>query len=368
VNILKKLNKCAIIGAGNAGYTLAAHLKLLGCKVSLYDIVDAQLKGAIDNDNTIILDGTIEVKGNAKIDLITKDLGAAIKDAELLICVTPAHTHKYVAKDLAKHLVTGQVILLHPGRTGGALEVQKILKDNKCEAEVVVVEAQTLLYACRKDGATVNVFGVKEKVTCAAIPKEKGHEFFELLEPFLPQFVPAPSIWSTSLENIGMLFHPTPTLMNLGRMESGKKFEYYHEGISPSIAQMIEKLDAERIKVAEALGVKTDSAKAWLERSYGAKGDTLYEALQNNPFYKGIMAPSFSSVDDKKGIRYVIEDVPSGLVPVSELAKKFGVETPAINTIIDLANIWFETDFRAKGRNLKQLGLSEMSLDEIKNL
>ena len=57
--------------------------------------------------------------------------------------------------------------------------------------------------------------------------------------------------------------------------------------------------------------------------------------------------------------------VPTGLVPVSVLGKKFGVKTPAIDTIINLADILFEADFRASGRNLAQLGLSQLSQEEI---
>ena len=72
-----------------------------------------------------------------------------------------------------------------------------------------------------------------------------------------------------------------------------------------------------------------------------------------------------ANIDDKKRLRYVIEDVPTGLVPVSELGKKFGVKTPAIDTIINLADILFEADFRASGRNLAQLGLSQLSQEEI---
>ena len=94
-------------------------------------------------------------------------------------------------------------------------------------------------------------------------------------------------------------------------------------------------------------------------------GKIFYEALQLADNYKGIAAPRLTSIEAKKGLRYVTEDVPAGLVPVSELGRKLGVETPAIDTIINLADILFEADFRASGRNLEQLGLHDLSLDEI---
>ena len=249
------------------------------------------------------------------------------------------------------------------------LRCVKILQEQGCQADVTVVESQTILYACRRDGATVNVFGTKQEVPCAGLPHTGLSHFIEIIQSVFPQFVAAEGgLWSTSLNNIGMLFHPTPTLLNLGRMESGQPFDYYIDGFSPSVAYLVEKLDTERLKVAEAMGVKLPSAVEWLESNYNAVGENLYKALQNNDSYQGIKAPVMADIEAKKGLRYVIEDVPSGLVPVSELGKKFGVETPAIDTIINLANIMFDADFRAKGRNLDQLGLKDMTPDEIRNL
>jgi len=361
------MTKYAIIGAGNAGLAMAAHLKQIGGEVSLYDVVETQLTPVIENDNTIIVTG-IDLGGSQKIDQVTMNLAEAVEGAELIICVTPAHTHKFVARDLAEHLVSGQILLLHPGRTGGVLEVHKVLQAQKCQADVLVMEAQTLLYAARKEGASVNLFGLKKQVSCAGLAQAENQRFFDLIQPHLPQFIPAPTLWHTSLHNIGMLFHPTPTLLNLGRMESGQPFEYYIDGFSPSIAALVEKLDAERLAVASAMGITVPSVMAWLESSYGVVGENLYEALQNADNYRGITAPHLASVEAKKGLRYVTEDVPTGLVPVSELGRKFGVETPAIDTIINLADILFEANFRAGGRHLEQLGLQDLSLDEIVKL
>jgi opine dehydrogenase len=190
--------------------------------------------------------------------------------------------------------------------------------------------------------------------------------FFELIAQVFPEFTEAPQgLWETSLDNIGMLFHPAPTLLNLGRMESQKPFDYYIDGFTPTVAALVEKLDAERLKVAEALGIKLPTVVEWVRNTYGVKGSNLYEALQNNEAYRGISAPVLADANAKKELRYVIEDVPSGLVPVSELGRKFGVATPAIDMVISLADTIFEADFRSSGRNLEQVGLADMDPDEI---
>jgi opine dehydrogenase len=312
------MTKFAIVGAGNAGLAMAAHLKQLGGHVSLYDVVEAQLTPIVENDNVITLTG-VALAGDYQIDQVTMNLAKAVDGADLIICVTPAHTHKFLARDLAAHLVSGQILLLHPGRTGGVLEGRHVLDAAECQADVLVMEAQTLLYAARKEGSVVNLFGLKQQVTCAGLPSDQNGRFFDLMKPLIPQFVPAQSIWHTSLHNIGMLFHPTPTLLNLGRMESGPSFEYYAEGFLPSIAALIEKLDAERLAVAAAMGVTLPTVVEWLASSYGVVAHNLYEAMQNADNYKGINAPRLTSIEAKMGLRYVTEDVPAGLVPVSEL-------------------------------------------------
>ena len=283
------MTKFAIIGAGNAGLAMAAHLKQVGGEVSLYDVVEAQLAPVIENNNVITVSG-VDLVGEYQIDQVTMNLAGAIEGAELIICVTPAHTHKFVARDLAARLVSGQILMLHPGRTEGALEVHKVLKEENCQTDILVIEAQTLLYAARKEGASVNLFGLKKQVSCAGLLQGESQRFFELIQPLIPQFVPAPTIWHTSLHNIGMLFHPTPTLLNLGRMEARQPFKYYTDGVSPTIAELIEKLDAERLAVAAAMGIAVPSVIEWLESSYGVVGENLYQALQSAPNYQGIAA------------------------------------------------------------------------------
>ena len=362
------MNSIAVIGAGNAGATLAAHVKLLGGRVSLYDAFPEAMETIVAAGNTIRVEGNLDVTGDARIDVVTESLPEAIAGAEIIICTTPAHVHKYVARDIAPHLRAEQVMVLNPGRTGGALEVRKVLAEHG-GPEVLVVETQTIAYACRKSGATVHVFGVKDAVPFAGLPAARIPDFTRQIQAVFANFVPAPGgLWQTSLGNIGMLFHPTPTLLNLGRMEHGDPFDYYIDGFSPSVAGLVEKLDTERLRVASAMDVDVPSALDWLKASYGTHGDRLYEALQNNKAYVGIRAPQIKSDQQKKGLRYVIEDVPTGLVPVAELAASFRVNVPTIQTMIDLAGAMFEMDFRATGRTLRQLGLDGMSPKAIKTI
>jgi opine dehydrogenase len=369
-------NKISIIGTGNAGPAFAFDAKLKGRTVALYDIADTQLKPIIDNNNRIkMVDNKDESKGEVTVDVVTRDLIEATKSAKLLICVTPAHTHKDVAKSLAPVLVDGQIVLLSPGAIGGVIEFRKVLKENGCTANVLLVESESIPYACRRSEYIVRLGGMKKELPCAGLstkeidlPTERMGEFFSLVQDVYPAFKPCEKgVWATSLNNMNMLFHPLPTLLNLARMETSKEpFLHYQEACSASICPLLEMMDKERLSLASAMGITgLPTAAEWLQRNYGASGSNLYEAFQSTEAYNTIKNQPLKNANDKLRLRYVVEDVPCALVPVSCLAKKFGVETPLIDLTIQLANLIYKTNFIDSGRNLKQLGLEDLSTSEI---
>jgi opine dehydrogenase len=63
--------------------------------------------------------------------------------------------------------------------------------------------------------------------------------------------------------------------------------------------------------------------------------------------------------------RQILEDVPTGLVPLVSLGALAGVQTPACRAVTDVCCLLLDRDFWAEGRNARNLGLEEMSVDEI---
>jgi len=217
-----------------------------------------------------------------------------------------------------------------------------------------------LIYACRKISSTkVVIYGVKKSLSVASFPAKNIERLMKVLNEAYPQFVPAINVLETSLNNIGAIFHPAPTILNSARIESGEKFDYYHEGITPVVATVLESIDRERLEVAKALKVKVQSAKEFLKESYGVEADSLYQAIQNNMAYKGVKAPT------KINIRYLTEDIPMSLVPIASIGHQLGVPTPNIDSIIKIGSTMLKTDFRKLGRTVDKLGLNNLSSTEI---
>jgi opine dehydrogenase len=349
-----------VIGAGNGGMAVAGYLSLAGFPTKLFNRTPERLDG-VRRYKGILVEGCI--KGFARLDAITSDISEAVADVDVIMVVIPAYGHRSLAKNLAPHLRDGQVVVLNPGRTLGAVEFEHILRTTGCKSNVVVAEAQTMLYASRCVGkARVMVHGIKSRVPLAALPAWQSERVLRMLNLAFPQFVIERDVLCTGLNNIGAVLHPVPTILNLARIDTGEKFEYYHEGISPKVAGLVEGIDCERLAVAKAFGVEAESTKEWLKDAYGAEGSTLFEAIQNNPGYKGILAPSALPT------RYITEDVPMSLVPISSLGRLVGISTPVMDSIITLASMLDGVDYRKEGRTLDRVGLGGMTVRDIYNL
>ena len=363
-NLLKKNSKdqkFCVLGAGHGGLAMAGHLAIKGFNVNLYNRGRNRIKPVIQRKG-IKVEG--EVKGFGKIELASTNIQECIKDVDVLMVVVPAYAHPFIAETCAPYLKENQVVILNPGRTGGALEFYNVLKQKKLKRFPFIAEAQTFLYASRALGpAHARIFSVKNSVPLATLPAYWIPGVLKIINRAFPQFIPGDNIFKTSFENIGAIFHPALTILNAGWIESTYgDFEYYIKGASHSVAQVLEKLDRERLDVAAALGIKVMSARAWLYTAYSAAGSNLHEAIQDNPGYLGIKAP------DRLHHRYVDEDVPMSLVPLASIGDMLKVETPTIKSIISLASIMRGIDFWKKGRTVQNLGIKGKTIKEIRLL
>ncbi|QXM05147.1 NAD/NADP octopine/nopaline dehydrogenase family protein [Crassaminicella indica] len=356
-NLFKEL-KFAVIGAGHGGQGIAGYLAYKGYKVNLYNRSIERIK-KIKQRGYIDLVG--DVVGRGILNLVTNSIEQAIKNVDVIMVVLPASAHKFIANNIAPFVTKDQYIVLNPGRTGGALEFKSIIARHNPLKEVCIVEAQTLLFACRAlEEGKVKIFSKKEEVKVAALPAVRNHEFINKINEVFPEFTPASSVLETSFNNVGALLHPIPTILNCARIENTKgDFRYYIDGITPAVAKIIEQVDEERIQVARALGVKVMSLKEWLAYTYNAYGNTLCEALKNAKGYWGIQAPM--SLDT----RYIYEDVPQSLVPIWDMANHLSLQTPTIQAIVHLASILHNTDYYRSGRKVIDMGLEGLSINEI---
>jgi opine dehydrogenase len=350
-----------VIGAGHGGKAMAAHLALMGFKVILYNrtfdhIAAIKARGGVDLESA---EGGPH--GFAQFALVTSDLQEALQEAQMIMVVVPSSAHADIARAAAPFLHAGQIIILHPGRTCGAIEFAKILTDNGCAADVTVSEAETFIYASRSDGpAQARIFRMKDAVPLAALPAFRTEMVLEAIRPAYPQFIDGGNVLKTGLNNMGAIFHPALTLLNCGWIEATHgDYQFYIDGVTPSVARVLEVLDRERVTVASALGLRARTGLEWLQMAYNTVGEDLHEAIHNQPGYYGIKAPSTLNH------RYIFEDVPMSLVPIASLGERFGVSVRGMDAIIRLACIIHRTDYWRRGRTVDKLGIGDLSVSEL---
>ena len=183
-----------VIGAGHGGKAMAAHLALMGFPVTLYN-------RTADNIAVIKARGGIELesyeggpRGFGQLALVTSDMREALDGADVAMVVVPSTAHADIAQAAAPCLRDGQIVVLNPGRTGGSFEFAHALKKSGCTADVVVSEAETLIYASRTEGpAQSRIFRIKESVPVAALPATRTPEVLEALAPPIPSSLTAPA-------------------------------------------------------------------------------------------------------------------------------------------------------------------------------
>jgi opine dehydrogenase len=353
--------KFAVIGAGHGGKAMAAHLALMGFKVNLYNRTPEHVE-------VIKKRGGIELEsaeggphGFGELALVTSSIEEAIKNIEVIMVVLPSSAHGDIAKAMAPHLVGGQIVLLHPGRTCGALEFVKVMRDNGCQADVTVAEAETFIYASRSDGPVqARIFRIKEAVPLAALPATRTQCVLDAICEAYPQFIDGVDVLNTGMNNMGAIFHPALTLLNMGWIEATHgDYQFYIDGVSPSVARVLEVLDRERVTVASALGIRARTSLEWLKLAYDTTGADLHEAIHNQPGYYGIKAPTTLNH------RYIFEDVPMSLVPIASIGQRYGVSVHGMESMIKIASIIHRTDYWRRGRTVEKLGLEQWSVSEL---
>lgn len=334
--------RVTVIGAGHGGQALAGYIAHKGYDITIYNRTNSVLDG-IEKNGGISLEGIVS---HQEITVsLTNNIADAINNAEIILICVPATAHRDIAILIAPYIKKTQIIILIPGRTLGAFSFKKDLIENNVSELPIIAETDTFILTSRKisDGRS-NIISFKDVVYLAAETNQESEYICDILRPIFPMLRASDTQIYTSLSNIGAIFHPIPAIFNIARIECKEDYLHYKQGITPSIAHLLELIDNERLALATQLGVLVPSAKEWLYNVYGSCGDNLYEALQETKAYDAVMAPT------EINTRYIYEDITTGIVPMYCLAKLLGTPHQLLELIISLASVMFNYDFYHNGR------------------
>ncbi len=318
----------SIIGAGNTGMALYIHLVTIGLNAMLYTR-STEKKKFYDN-NRIAATGVFS--GNYQIRS-TASLTELLEHSDIVFIATRANAHQEVLEDIYSHKDVNVIIL---NGNWGACQAVKIKRKYYRESTTEIIESGGMPYIASWDKNNIKISAVKDNVDVASDTGEISEGIRKILNKLFRNISVKHSIYETSITAPNPIIHIPLALFNITRIENKEDFNILVDGFSKRAEKYILEIDNERRLIAEKLGVKYTPILKLLNGYWNYNYSSLEELYISSPIYSNVKAP--------KGIehRFITEDMPYGIVPVSTLGRLLGVKTPYSDALITIFKLYYE--------------------------
>lgn len=344
----------SIIGAGPAGFALAADLLSHGKNVLLYSHpTHLRHANCVREKGCLRASGVME--GFADIP-ITTDMAEVVAFSQVVFLTVPSTGQDTILQEMQDYDLRQHILIAVPGN------LLSLIKDANMEFGNIL-ETNLSPYSCRMDEGQLLVLGRKKRISIAALLNhDLDPSFYDVIQDLFPgvRLRWCSSIVEVCLSNINGVFHPLMMLMNAGRIEdTGGDFLLYHDGLTPAVAKAMLRVDKVRMDIGAALGLCLQSTIEVSNDCYDQSFTSLVALAQNSPPHNRLRAPS------DFGNRTISEDVPDLLVPWCGLADLLGIDASPIAAVVVLAEMTTGESFMETGRNMRRLHLDTLSRREL---
>lgn len=328
---------------------------------------------------------------------VTTDLEYMVLNSDIVIVALPSIYQEEAVQNMCDAGIWKKrtPIVLSPSRSVATPYLWRIVGER-----YPIVCFSTCPYSCKAPKPDVAYIKRRKRTWIASLEGDFNLVQIEFVKRLFPQAALSTVPALTSLNNIGAVFHCATYLLNYDEIEkrknNGEVFSFYIDGIAsrPEVGHVLEEIDQVRLHIAAALGIdvfglkenpREDvwrkltnglraleaehdneieilrnirkqfleylnnsvlSAQHWLDITYGVvriEGESLSQAIGRTPTYQKNSVPQ---------LRYIEEDIPTGLVAFEALAKMLGVDCQIVTDMIDLYDSIRQDNIRKKGRNL----------------
>lgn len=292
------------------------------------------------------------ISGGIEVGIITDP--AQLAQHDVVLVAVPGNAYPAILPRITPHLHAAQTVIV-----SGALSMAPLWlyeRSGKPGARPLLVSWGTTIATARlPNPAGVQVNTVRTRFEAAALPEYRGDEALAICrELFGDHFSPAPLL-ATALLNVNPVAHVAEVLPNLTRIDRREAWSLFG-CLTPSAARLGEAIDLERQAIARAYGLEVRSIQEHTHLSYHVP--------------LGSYAEMAAAIDAGGGSplgpvtlehRYLLEDVPYGLVFYEALAAIAGVAVPNISASITLFSTVSGHDFRNENPLLRELALDRLS-------
>jgi opine dehydrogenase len=273
-----------------------------------------------------------------------------VAECDVIILALPAYGYRFVMDVLLPFIEPRHTVIISAHLSFAALYLAKKLAQRGIRIPIVVWNT-TVVTSKAQSPTEIKVGAIRTKVDMASVPAayaEKAHAICVKL--FADRFAVKDDVLTITLSNINPETHLATVLCNLTRIERGEVWGQ-RSNMTPSVGRLIEALDRERLSIAMAFGKEVRSVSDHFAMSFGITDSSVAE----------ISLSLAKRGNDPRGpadlrTRYVLEDVPFGLIPTLALAQMSDVEAPLHRSGVEILSACYGRTFEADNDLLGELG------------
>lgn len=355
------MNTVAIVGAGAIGRATAAYLAHHGHRPALWSPSGKNtaplVRAAADwgqaggRRGKLVYEGFLS--GTAEIEVLENAEELARRD--VIIIALPGHAYSAVLPGIVPYLHAGHTVVV-----SGALSLVPLWLSERAGARggrpTVAAWGTTLATGRITGEARVQINTVRARFEVAALPAAaSGAVLATCRALFGDRFRLVDSILATALLNVNPVAHAAEVLPNLTRIERREDWPLFHY-LTPAAARICEAIDGERLAIARGFGIEVRTIEEHYHLSYHVPRGSVAEIAEAiHAKYGGPPGPITLEH------RYLLEDVPYGLVFYETLARVVGALVPNLSAAITLLSTAYGRDFRRDNTLLAELAIEKMT-------
>lgn len=364
---IPSLEHVTILGGGLEAQALAGLCLAQGASTTLFSAYGAELE-PLRRSGAITLRGEgpigtypIHQTENPAIHL-TAELDKAVSQADVIFVTGPVLKQRTYSMVLAGHLRSGQILVLVPGRSLGALEMAWYLKVGGETAQVSIVELQNPPFWIHSEGTVLHLS--QPPVLAGAVLPKSASGTLQALQRFFPNLTPIESVVSCSFGDASGLVETVPLMLGgPGFPEGGTPLpvgaeplaerHVFRKLIGAQHRTLIESLATERRTVAARWGVRElPTTEEWIDHHAGTPQGRGTRPIPN----------------EKQALAMIRCAVVGSLVPLLSAARLAGIQTPVTQALVEMAQASLGGDLINAGRKLDSIGIGAESLDEARKI
>lgn len=343
--------RVAILGTGAIGLGAAALLHRRGHAATLWPPNGAPQPGTLTADGALDWAGPVATAATC---------AEGVADASAVLVAVPGPAYRAVLDALAATLRPGQPVVISGHLSFAALYLGKLLAARGITAPIIAW-GTTVTSGRRTAPGAVHVSSVRAEVDVASVPGQDADLALHLCQHmFGDRFRLRAGLLAVALSNVNPQNHLAIALCNLTRMERGEEWGQ-NSNITPAVGRLMEALDAERLRIAEAFAVPVRTLRQHFHLSFHVEpaplGDMarVLAARGNDP--KAPRTPD---------TRYVLEDAPFGLYPTTLLGRACGCPAPLHEAGLLMMSALYGRDLAALNDIVPELGT--LDADRLRRL